>query len=446
MTAIPKKKDIDSLLGNARSMLAQGRLGDAHDHAKRALSIATDILQIAEIQMLLGEVFRSREEWSTAVAHFRKATEIDTENKEAWLGLAESLESSGKGDDWKTAAEKTVQLGGGDSSLRSKLADYIAVDEGTDRAKVQIALNQNEEAEKTLKELIPLLPSDPKGNDELRWTTVLLQLGQVKRRLGKYEELEACSKKLLSFKKVHDVLLFRGIMNIKVDLAVALKGQNKMEELDTLVKEVLAVTPDDSETLFQKGLLLGSIEHHYEAVKYLRQSLKMDRFDARAMHRLKFELETIGDARTQFWCPHCQEKYTIPVYPTDPAGIPTMVFYIKTEDVIPDSVRHVSCRSCGRMTALILWVCRNCLEGYAGSLQVRVDPASPIVRGQGRETYYHRVGRACDSCEENEPRVHIRNKDPREKRFFEGMLTLRPDLVEQIRVFDQVESEMNQFE
>ncbi len=164
------------------------------------------------------------------------------------------------------------------------------------------------------------------------------------------------------------------------------------------------------------------------------------------MTRLKFELETIGDARTQFWCPHCQEKYTIPVYPTDPAGIPTMVFYVKTEDVIPDSVRHVSCRSCGRMTTLILWVCRNCLEGYAGALQVRIDPASPVVRGQGDETYYHRVNWACNSCQETEPRVHIRNKDPREKRFFEAMLALRQDLVEQIRFFDQVESEMSQFE
>ncbi|MHA2042952.1 MAG: hypothetical protein ACW975_13950 [Candidatus Thorarchaeota archaeon] len=124
------EKGIDYLLKNARILLSRRRLDDAQSTAEIALRYIAeqDIEKLVSAHLVLGEVHREKQEWEKAEGHFRKATELDSENLEALFGLVRSLEpqstSEKKREEYRAASAKAMQLTGLDKKFGPELIDF----------------------------------------------------------------------------------------------------------------------------------------------------------------------------------------------------------------------------------------------------------------------------------------------------------------------------------
>jgi tetratricopeptide (TPR) repeat protein len=64
----------------------------------------------AAAEYVLGEIARKSDQWPDAIAHFKKATELDTSLADAYVGLGRSLLSAGKPVDAVIPLERAAQL------------------------------------------------------------------------------------------------------------------------------------------------------------------------------------------------------------------------------------------------------------------------------------------------------------------------------------------------
>jgi tetratricopeptide (TPR) repeat protein len=94
-----------------RLILSQPQAATTMDDAKKEFTAELAINpDNAAAEYVLGEIARQREEWPDAVAHFRKATKLDSTFADAFIGLGRALMANGSVADSIPALMRAAEL------------------------------------------------------------------------------------------------------------------------------------------------------------------------------------------------------------------------------------------------------------------------------------------------------------------------------------------------
>jgi tetratricopeptide (TPR) repeat protein len=280
------------------------------------------------------------------------------------------------------------------------------------------------EVEEKLEPLLSTL--SPTGRfHELDVTSIKLCLGQAKDGLGKLDQAETLFKELNEFQKSRGWPdMARAI--VLHELFMVLRKRGKSKEADSILEEVMEM-PDSREMLKRKANFLDIVGRKDEALEYLRKGLKFDKYDSMAMALMMNILETKGDVTTVFVCGNCKTRYDIPVYQEDPTAAFKRAAFVREKKRLLDSLQIVTCKNCGTENTLSLWLCRNCFDDYAG------ESVFETKEGRKGKRASVLVPRPCPFCsDENE--INVDNSQ--EIRFLKEMVK-HLELEGDIKVFEQ---------
>jgi len=271
-------KNSDAQLELAALLLSSREYKEAQAAAEEALKVVPNS---ARAHAILGEKYRLTNEPAKAVQELRKAVDADPQQVEGYALLGAALVAAGQTAEGEAAYKKGVEanprsvnahvslgqfrlsqrkIAEGEAEMRTAAGlDPYAVLPRLFLARILLATDRRNDAEKLYSELKKVAPDDPQAYQALG--LFYLSGGQREKAAAEFQSLLASKPK--------DAAVKANLIGVLIDL-------NRMKEARSLNQEVLRKNSQDPQALLANGRMLMAEGKYQEATAALQSAVRSD--------------------------------------------------------------------------------------------------------------------------------------------------------------------------